>query len=140
MSLVIDASVALKWIFPEEHSEEALKLFKTHSEASVPDFFFAEIGSVLWQRVKKGSITSEEAQLTAQSFESLPLTLVHHSTRPLLPAALEIAYQTGATVYDSLYVALAQREGSHCITADRKLVELLNKTPLANRVTWIGGV
>ena len=138
MSLVVDASVGLKWIFPEEHSEKALGLFRTETEAAVPDLFFAEFGSVLWQRVRKGSVTAEEAQMAARSLDALPLVLDSHPVRPLLPAALEIACQTGATVYDSLYVALAQREDTRCVTADRKLIVAMAGTPLARCVVWIG--
>jgi predicted nucleic acid-binding protein len=48
----------------------------------------------------------------------------------LFPRAFDIASQTRATVYDALYVALAEREGCELVTADEKLVKLLPGFPL----------
>jgi predicted nucleic acid-binding protein len=42
---------------------------------------------------------------------------------PLLPRALEIAKQFRQTVYDCLYIALAEREGCELASADDKLVK-----------------
>jgi predicted nucleic acid-binding protein len=46
----------------------------------------------------------------------------------LLPRALEIAKQFRQTVYDCLYVALAEREGYELVTADDKLVLAVGPT------------
>jgi predicted nucleic acid-binding protein len=47
---------------------------------------------------------------------------------PLLPRALEIAKQHRRSVYDCLYVALAEREQCQLVTADGKLVNALQGT------------
>jgi len=47
---------------------------------------------------------------------------------PLLPRALEIAKLFRQTVYDCLYVALAEREGRELVTADDKLVKAVQPT------------
>lgn len=51
-----------------------------------------------------------------------------HAAIPLLPRAIEIAQQFRQTVYDCLYVALAEREGCELITADDKLVRAVAPT------------
>ena len=140
MSIVVDASVALKWYFPEEYSAEAFKLLSRYTEAHIPDLLLIEFGNVLWQRVKRGSISADEASRVAISLDSLPITLHRHSAHTLLPAALEIACQTGATVHDSLYIALAKQKETFCITADQKLINIIENTPLAKHIAWVGTV
>jgi predicted nucleic acid-binding protein len=44
MIIVIDASVAAKWFFQEEHSMVALNLLDNHFEINVPDFWAEDIG------------------------------------------------------------------------------------------------
>ena len=137
MNLIVDTSVAIKWIFTEEYSEESLNLFQSLKNIDVPDLFFAEFGNVLWKRVNKGVINVDEAIASNKVLSCLPVPLIQHPTAPLLPAAIEIACQTGATVYDSIYIALAIREGTQCVTADQKLLRLIENTPLSAYVLWI---
>ena len=47
---------------------------------------------------------------------------------PLLPRALEISQKFRQTVYDCLYVALAEREGCELVTADDKLIKAVQPT------------
>ncbi len=50
------------------------------------------------------------------------LPQIHASLPDLVPRAYAIADLTNASVYDSLYVALAERENCELVTADDKLV------------------
>ena len=43
----------------------------------------------------------------------------------LFPDAFRIASRSRVSVYDALYVALAQREGCRLVTADEKLIKAL---------------
>ena len=47
---------------------------------------------------------------------------------PLLPRGLEIAKQFRQTVYDCLYIVLAEREGCELATADDKVVKAVQAT------------
>ena len=44
---VVDASVAVKWYVPEEHSEIALLLLDDNFSRIVPRLFFSEFGNIL---------------------------------------------------------------------------------------------
>ena len=59
---VVDANVGIKWVLSEVHSEVALRLFDHDYELLVPDFFFPEIGNILWKRIRRGEITPLQAQ------------------------------------------------------------------------------
>lgn len=59
-----------------------------------------------------------------------------HPTAGLLHEAFEIALVTRRTVYDCLYIALAERLGC-VVTADRKLYNATRGGPYAPRVHWV---
>lgn len=131
MSAVIDASVIVKWFFPEVHSEEAVALIDRTNLVLVPDLLWAEVGSVFWQRVRRGEITAVEAERLVDALEAFPCELRGVPAQELLAPALAIAIEAGTTVYDSLYLALAIREGVPLITADRKFYAAYALSPLA---------
>jgi len=59
---------------------------------------------------------------------------------PLLPAALDLAMALDQTVYDCLYLALAERRSSVMVTADRRFHEAVGSSIWADRIVWIEDV
>lgn len=142
--LVVDASVAAKWYIPEELSEEAAQVLEAGARGEArliaPDLLGPEIGNVLWHRHRRGDITLERVREAWAAFEAAPLSLVE--TRSLMPAALEVAVSCGCTVYDGMYVALAEAYGEEeavLLIADRKLVIRLADSPFAVSVRMLEG-
>ena len=127
-SVVVDASVAVKWLLTEPYSAEALKLLSGDTALHAPDLLLSEVGNILWKRVRKSEITADKARELLEWLIALPLEL--HTSSPLMLAALEIACQYDRTVYDSLYIALAVREKTVLVTADEKPQIALSNTPL----------
>jgi predicted nucleic acid-binding protein len=138
--VVVDASVAAKWVLPsglEPYSESALRLLDNYSEGQlnivVPDLFWAEIGNVLWKAARTGRLTLAEAKTGLQMVADKMFPTV--SSFSLLDSAVEIAGTFGRSFYDCLYVALAQTSGTEFVTADEKLVNALaGRFP----VKWLG--
>jgi len=123
---VIDASVAVKWYIPEPLSDPAGRYLKELQERKAvltsPDLIIAEIGNVIWKKLKNKELSLEESRLIADALSaSFPAELCPASG--LLPVALEIAAATGLTVYDSLYMALAASREAVLVTADQKLAQ-----------------
>ena len=133
--VVVDASVAVKWLLPEVHSAAARAWFTVDHLLVVPDLVFAEVGNVLSKRVRRGEMTGEQAKDTWTTFALLPLDV--HPARPLGELALEIALATGQTVYDGMYLALAVQEACRLVTADRRLFNALQGGPFGERVAWV---
>ncbi len=131
-SLVVDNNVALKWYLPEEYSAEALGLFHAGWDSRAllfaPDLIHAEFANALWSNHRQGEITPEEAFDYWSDFVGAPV-LYTYTMAPLVPAALMIGVECGITVYDALYLALAQaqrveegRKGTTVITADQTTI------------------
>lgn len=119
---VLDASIAAKWFLPEPGSNLALALRDSLGTILVPDLIFAEMGNVLCQRVRRRSLSTQEAQTFIRLFRALPLYV--HDSRSLIEDAVRIALEFGATAYDALYVGLALSQKVVFITADQKLLRL----------------
>ena len=126
--LVIDASVAVKWVLPEPGSERAGVLLGAVASGDlaieIPDICIAEITNVLWKRCRpRDELTPRQArQAQALLLDVLP---VPTPSVQLVPVALEIALTYRHSVFDCLYVALAERRNCPLVTADRPLVNAM---------------
>src|SRR5262249_25159066 len=120
MKYVIDTSVDIKTDVQEQDSGKAVQLRNEYHRAVheliAPDIFPTEMCNVLMMLERSGKIKPGDAHLFFGQFLSeLPPLF---PAVPLLPRALEIAKQFRQTVYDCLYIALAEREGCELVTAD----------------------
>lgn len=134
--LVVDASVVVKWYFNEAHADLALKLVGYSGGIIVPETLETQVASLLWRRIKANEVRKEDAHRVLANLRRLPLTRV--SSQALAPAALEIASVTTRSFSESLYFALAIREDTQLVTADRWWFSLLQTGPMKPHVRWVG--
>ncbi len=137
--VVIDASVALKWVLnDEEHVAEASALLLDQRagllELHAPELLGYEFSNVLWVASRQGRITPANARAAIQLFRQLGI--LYHPLADVWDDAVNLAFQYQRSVYDSAYVALAQRLGVWLFTGDRRLHNALS--PHLNCVRWIG--
>ena len=122
MLYVIDAGIAVKWFIPEEDSAIAHQLLTRYLQGLdspiAPDLLISECGNVFWRRCRQGDMTAEEATESLADLLTLDIPVVPASN--LVQAALRLALQHQRTVYDSLYLALAQERDCPLITADEQ--------------------
>lgn len=133
---VVDASVAAKWYFQEEHSDRADALLEQSSEILAPDVLLVEVATLAWKRVRRGEISEATADRIVAELRKVPFEL--RATAELVSAALPLALQKGLTLFDGFYLALAVQSGCPLVTADRRLYEALRTGPLAEHAFWIG--
>jgi predicted nucleic acid-binding protein len=114
--LVVDASVAVKWFAREVLTEEARELLTSTDELVAPDWLLVEAASTFWKKVKKGEMLSIYAE---RHIDDLPLFFVRpYPARELAAEALRLAVNLKHSVYDCIYLALAERERLPLVTAD----------------------
>ena len=113
--LVIDASVALKWVIAEDGTAEALALRHRH-RLFAPDLLMAECANVLWRKSRLGELTRDEAAFAARLLQRADIELT--AMRPLLEPATRLAVALDHPAYDCLYLALAESLSCDLVTAD----------------------
>jgi predicted nucleic acid-binding protein len=135
--IVVDASVAVKWVLREEHGATARRVLSI-SQLLAPHLLWAEVGNTLWKRHWRRESSLEEVRRMLADIRELQVTTFAH--RPLLPAALDLAMSLGQTVYDCLYLALAEQRNSVVVTADRRFRDAVSNSIWADRILWIEDV
>ena len=120
---IVDSGVVVKWFVGEEFSDEALRLHQRYLNQEVrllaPEFMLAEVGNVIWKKVRFQGFSPTDAQSMIQTVRDFPFLLT--PTAELLEEAYGLAIAHQRTVYDCLYLALCLREQCPFITADEKL-------------------
>jgi predicted nucleic acid-binding protein len=124
---VVDASVVLKWFFPETQSDAARRLLDAAHQYVAPDLLFPEVGNAVWKRVRRGELTSDEGQRLIGDIANVAVETI--ATRGLIGDAFAIATASGQTVYDSTYLALAVRLDTQLVTADQRLQNAVSGHP-----------
>ncbi|MEA2975816.1 MAG: hypothetical protein QOF19_1336 [Alphaproteobacteria bacterium] len=125
MTLVIDASIAAKWVLPEHGTDLAVALRNGSDELIAPAFIVAEIGNAVWKRALRNELSLEEAVSAVGIAAGLMTRLV--PLEGLSARAMEIAIQLRHPIYDCFYLALAERERAPIVSADVKLLAAAKK-------------
>ena len=115
MTLVVDASVALKWVINEDGSDAARALVISETLAA-PDLLFIECANVLWVKARRGQVLPADAAAAFAAIEATPIRSI--PTRLHAAAAHAIAFELDQTAYDCLYLAAALAERATLVTAD----------------------
>ncbi len=124
--LVIDASVAVKWVVEETGTSEALAILRTGNLAA-PDLLMAECANILWKKVRRAELQEDEALLAAGLIQRAEIEIF--PMRPLLESATRLAIALNHPAYDCVYLALAAANGWRFVSADERLLGKLRQHP-----------
>lgn len=120
--MVVDTMVyAYALLGVPEFREAATATFDDEAPVIVPDTLWAELGNVLWQSVRRHELDPLLAPALMEDAETLTDQVV--TAEDLWRPALDLAIEHDHPVYDTLFIALAQREGTRVATFDRRLIE-----------------
>jgi predicted nucleic acid-binding protein len=123
VSLVIDSSATLAWIYSEEATETIRGVFARLTErgAWVPALWRLELANVLEMGVRRGRHDSAFRDATLADLTLLPISVDPETDRHAWSATLRLAAKHRLTLYDAAYLELAQRRGLPLATLDREL-------------------
>ncbi len=120
-ALVVDASVAIKWVYAEEDSPRAVSLLSRRLVA--PDLIHAECANILWKKVRRGEMSEEEAADAAAALLLVEWDMV--PSAQLISAAIGLAVELDHPAYDCFYLELCRRREAMMVTADVRLIRRL---------------
>jgi predicted nucleic acid-binding protein len=137
--IVIDASVAAKWFFPERGTEAALELMDGPYRLMAPELIRLEVLSAITRRVRVGQATEAEAQTRCQKW----LNQLHEgaisliSEADVLAEAVDLSTKQRHPLADCLYLAAARRFDAELITADKPFRNRMK--PVYGKITLLTG-
>jgi predicted nucleic acid-binding protein len=130
-TLVIDASIAIKWVVEEDGTPEALVL-RQKAKLIAPDLLVAECANIFWKTVQRGELLKAEARLAARLLRSAEIELL--PTRSLFETATRTSIEIDHPAYDCLYLVLAVEKKCQFVTAFLRKLHQRRQHTLRDRV------
>lgn len=127
MAVIVDASIALKWVIEEDGSAAARRLI-LDEELVAPDLIFVECANALWAKVRRKQIIRADAMAAFAAIEAAPISSI--PGRAHAASAQAIAFELDQTAYDSLYLAVALAERAKLVTADEAFCRAAQAHPV----------
>jgi predicted nucleic acid-binding protein len=123
LSLVLDSSVTLAWVYSAETTEAISDVLArvTESGAWVPALWRLEIGNVLEMGVRKGRTDAAFRDAALADLALLPITVDPETDRHAWGATAKLAIRHRLTLYDAAYLELARRRSLPLATLDQDL-------------------
>lgn len=134
-TLVVDASVAVKWLVPEDMSDIAKEISVSTDRLVAPRLIETEIANALVRRTMQGALSRQEASDYFRKVSFLLPQLI--DVDDMIEPAFENACVLRHPIYDLIYLETERRLDTQLVTADRRFTAKLLNTDLARHVTLI---
>ena len=130
---VVDTSALIRLFVPDGPLPNDFEGFLRGVErglniAIAPELLLAEAANVLNKKQLSGELSESESNQLLSDILTVPIRFFPH--RPILIRAFELAKTHQLTVYDTLYLALAEEHGAVIFTCDRKLLTIAGRLQL----------
>ena len=123
MSLVLDSSATLAWVYSQETTEAISEVLArlTDRGAWVPSLWRLEVANVLEMNVRRGRHDAAFRDASLADLAVLPIGIDAETDRQAWGATVRLAARHRLTLYDAAYLELAQRRGLPLATLDKEL-------------------
>jgi len=123
VSVVIDSSATLAWVYSDETTGAIGEVFARLNErgAWVPALWKLDVANVLEMGVRRGRHDAAFRDATLADLAILRITVDPETDRQAWGATLRLAERHKLTTYDAAYLELAQRRGLPLATLDSEL-------------------
>lgn len=136
MSLVLDSSVTLAWVYRDEVTAAVNQVFDllTGGGAWVPGLWRLEVGNALQMGIRRKRHGAEFRDATLADLLQLPIEVDPETDLHAWATTLQIAIQHQLTLYDAAYLELAIRRHLPLATLDSDL----RRAALAKKIRVLG--
>jgi predicted nucleic acid-binding protein len=123
VSLVLDSSVALAWIYAEETTDAVSQIFESVAEdgAHAPAFWRLEVANSLTAAVRRGRIDVAFRNAALADLALLDITTDPHTDAYGWTTTLQLADRFRLTLYAAAYLELAHRSSLPLASLDEEL-------------------
>lgn len=122
---VLDASMTLAWHFENETTSTTMAVERMTLEEAVvvPAHWFAEVANILLVGERRRRTTLSDTLRFLERLTDLAIVVDDLGKQDLFDRILPLARAHGLTVYDTLYLELAEREGLPLASLDKDLCD-----------------
>jgi predicted nucleic acid-binding protein len=119
--IVVDASVAVKWLISESDEDAAEDLLRSEQEVAGPLLLRVEVTAAVARKARYREIPEAEAEAAIELWtEILRGDIALFTEDDDLRRALKLSLELSHPLQDCIYLALAERLDAPLITADKK--------------------
>ena len=127
MTAVVDTNVVAYYLLgTEPFLDEVRQFWRTVKEAWAPVHWEAELANAVWMAVRTGVLPADEGHQKLDLAARLGIQSVQN--RSLWQPALRRAVDSGAAVYDTLFVELAVQRNLPLATFDKNILKKFPET------------
>jgi predicted nucleic acid-binding protein len=136
VSLVLDSSITVAWLYREEATKSVDEVFENLIEASawVPALWHLEVANVLQIGIRRKRHGADFRDRVLSDLSEFPIHVDPETDRQAWGATARLAERHGLTLYDAAYLELALRRRLPLATLDREL----RATAIAEKVELLG--
>jgi predicted nucleic acid-binding protein len=120
MTLVVDASVAVKWFVPENDSDRAAALLASPEVFHAPEFLRLELANAIWKNVLRKRVPREVHSVAEPELERI--IAYWHDPSPFIASAFAQACDASHPIHDFIYLTLARHLNAQLVSADRRFL------------------
>ena len=126
MTLVIDASMALAWVFERQQASDAVRASQLLAACGeqlwwVPGLWHLEVANALLVAERRGVIAPGDSDLFLSRLSDLPIQTDGDAAQERQSQVITLARAHGLSSYDAAYLELAHRLGAVLASFDRRL-------------------
>jgi predicted nucleic acid-binding protein len=123
MSMVLDSSATLAWVYSDEITEPIRHVFDLVGEngAWVPGLWKLEVANILEMGARRGRHDAAFRDSTLADLALLPISVDTETDRQAWGATLQLSERHQLTMYDAAYLELALRRGLPLASLDADL-------------------
>ena len=125
MRLIVDASIAVKWLIAEPHSHEARQLLAPRIVLHAPDFVLTEVANVIRKKARRKEIPSPQPYV--DELAKMTDAVALQPSTELVVKATALAVRIDHPVYDCVYLACAEEWAAPLVTADERLARRVSE-------------
>ena len=123
MAFVLDCSVALAWLLPDERTAalDVLGDSLLETSAVVPAIWPYEVSNALRMAERRGRVAGTDIADLVRALAALPIEVEPVAAEHVLTTVIELAHTLDLTTYDAAYIELAHRRAMPLATLDERL-------------------
>lgn len=121
MLCVLDCSVAISWLLPDEACDLAFLKQVAEKGAVVPSIWALEVANVLEMSRRSGRLSDAQRFQALDTLKELPIKVDPETAAHAWGQSVHMASQYNLSLYDASYLELALRKALPLATLDKAL-------------------